>query len=53
MDQGEVAERLESIYRFCQRHLIEARAERSPEKIDQVSALLGELRDAWARVEQA
>ena len=50
MDQGEVAERLASIYRFCQRHLMQARVERSPEKIQQVSDLLGELRDAWARI---
>ena len=52
MEQGEVAERLASIYRFCQHHLLQARAERSPEKIEQVSALLSELRDAWATIEQ-
>ena len=53
MDQGEVAERLQAIYLFCQRHLLHARLERDPEKIEQVSALLGELREAWATIEQA
>jgi flagellar protein FliS len=51
-DQGEIAERLATIYRFCQRHLLQARAERDPQKIEQVSVLLGELREAWAKVEQ-
>jgi flagellar secretion chaperone FliS len=47
MDQGEVPARLQAIYLFCNRHLNEARVQRDPEKIEQVSALLGELRDAW------
>jgi flagellar protein FliS len=52
MEQGEIAEQLSGIYRFCQRHLLKARAERDPQKIEEVSALLGELRDAWSRIEQ-
>ncbi len=52
MDQGEIAERLQAIYRFCQRHLLQARAERDPQKIEEVSTLLGELREAFARIEQ-
>jgi flagellar protein FliS len=50
MDQGEVAERLQSIYVFCRRLLMEARLEQDADKIDQVAGLLGELRQAWAAV---
>jgi flagellar protein FliS len=48
MEQGEIAARLQAIYLFCNRHLNEARIKRDPEMIGQVSALLGELREAWA-----
>jgi flagellar secretion chaperone FliS len=51
LEQGEVALRLQSIYIFCQRHLREARLERNPAKVEQVSALLGTLREAWAAIE--
>ena len=47
---GEIAGRLESIYDFCQRHLLEARLKRDPERVEQVMNLLGELRDAWEQV---
>ena len=47
MSAGDISERLSSIYAFCQRHLLEARFKRDADKIDQVSKLLGELRDAW------
>ena len=50
MDQGEVAERLQSIYLFCRRMLMEARLECDPQKIDQVAKLLSELREAWSQV---
>jgi flagellar secretion chaperone FliS len=50
MDQGEIAERLQSIYVFCRRLLMEARVERDAHKVDQVGELLGELRDAWAQI---
>jgi flagellar protein FliS len=53
MEQGEIAERLHSIYLFCQRHLRQARLDRDPAKVEQVSNLLGELREAWATVTQA
>jgi flagellar protein FliS len=53
MEQGgEIATRLESIYMFCQSYLLKARLDRDPAKIDRVSAMLGELRDAWATIEQ-
>jgi flagellar secretion chaperone FliS len=47
---GEIASRLEGIYVFCKRHLIEARIERDAGRIDKVSELLGELREAWATI---
>jgi flagellar protein FliS len=47
---GEVAGRLEAIYLFCQRLLGQARVERDPGALDEVSGLLGELREAWAAV---
>jgi flagellar secretion chaperone FliS len=52
MEQGEIATRLESIYMFCQSYLLKARLDRDPAKIDRVSSMLGELRDAWATIEQ-
>lgn len=48
--QGEVAERLEAIYVFCQRQLAEARMQQDPSRVEQVGALLGELREAWAQL---
>jgi flagellar protein FliS len=50
MSQGEVAQQLESIYIFCQRLLAEGRIRQDAEKLDQVSRLLGELRDAWDQI---
>jgi flagellar protein FliS len=47
---GEIATRLDSIYSFCQRHLLEARLQRDPAKIEQVMKLLSELREAWDQV---
>jgi flagellar secretion chaperone FliS len=50
---GIVASRLQGIYVFCQRHLLEARAATDPEMVDKVGELLSELRDAWAQVASA
>jgi len=50
MSTGEIAERLQDIYLFCRRALMEARLERDAGKIDEVARLLGELRGAWATV---
>ena len=47
---GVIASRLQGIYVFCNRQLIEARSARDPEVIEQVGELLGDLRDAWAQV---
>src|SRR4051812_32273739 len=47
---GAIASRLQGIYAFCRRHLIEAASEQDPGKIEQVSELLAELREAWAEI---
>ena len=47
---GEIAGRLQGIYAFCRKHLIEASIEQNPAKIEEVSELLTELRDAWAEI---
>ena len=41
---------LRSVYVFCGRHLQQARFERDPAKIEEVSVLLGQLREAWAEI---
>jgi flagellar protein FliS len=53
MTQGEVAQQLESIYVFCQRLLAEGRIRQDAEKLDQVSGLLSELREAWDQIASA
>jgi flagellar protein FliS len=50
---GEIAERLSGIYVFCRRHLAEGLCERAPEKLDEVDALLRELREAFAQAAAA
>ncbi len=47
---GELAQRLDGIYVFCKRCLMEARLERDPSKIATVVRLLGELREAWSAI---
>lgn len=47
---GEIPFQLQSIYHFCLRHLGEARVKQDADKVDEVDALLAELRDAWAQV---
>ncbi len=49
-DAGQIAERLEGIYVFCKRLLVEARVERSAAKVVQARTLLAELRDAWSQI---
>lgn len=50
MDAGEISTRLQAIYVFCKRCLIEARLERDPAKVTHVIRLLGDLREAWAEI---
>jgi flagellar protein FliS len=47
MDAGELAERLQAIYVFCKKTLIEARVDRDPAKIATVIRLFADLREAW------
>jgi flagellar protein FliS len=50
-EQGaQIAENLQQIYVFCRRHLNRARADRDPQKIDEVVRLLGQLRQSWAEL---
>jgi flagellar secretion chaperone FliS len=49
-DQGQVSERLHAIYGFCLEHLTKARFDQDAVKVEEVSELLGELREAWAQV---
>jgi flagellar secretion chaperone FliS len=50
MEQGEIARNLESIYVFCLRQLRQARFDKNPAVLEQVSSLLGKLRDAFAAI---
>jgi len=47
---GAIASRLQGIYTFCNRQLVQARLERDADAIDTVAGLLGELREAWAQI---
>jgi flagellar protein FliS len=49
-DQGALAERLDRLYMFCLHHLGSARFDQDASKLEAVSELLGELREAWAQV---
>jgi flagellar protein FliS len=49
-DQGQVAERLHAIYAFCLVHLNRARINQDAGMVEEVSGLLGELRDAWSQI---
>jgi flagellar protein FliS len=48
-DQGELPQRLHSIYVFCLSQLNAARIGQDTAKVEQVSGLLGELREAWSQ----
>jgi flagellar protein FliS len=48
--QGEISDRLHAIYQFSLGHLNAARNNQDPGKLEEVSELLGELREAWAQV---
>jgi flagellar protein FliS len=49
-DQGELPQRLHAIYQFCLQHLNAARLEQDAISVEEVSELLGELREAWSEV---
>jgi flagellar secretion chaperone FliS len=49
-EQGEISHRLHAIYLFCLSQLNAARMQQDTDKVEEVSELLGELRDAWSLV---
>jgi flagellar protein FliS len=49
-DQGDLPQRLHTIYGFMLVHLGAARLEQNVAKVDEVSHMLGELREAWSQV---
>jgi flagellar protein FliS len=49
-EAGQVADRLQGIYVFCKKLLIEARIEHDVERIRRTAGLLAELREAWAEL---
>ena len=50
MEQGEIPQNLEAIYVFCLRQLRQARFDQNPTALEQVSSLLGQLREAFAAI---
>jgi flagellar protein FliS len=49
-EQGELPQQLHAIYEFCLKHLNSARMDHDAAKLEQVSELLGELRESWALI---
>ena len=47
---GELARHLRDIYSFCLRHLNKARMAQDASMLEEVSQLLGELRDAFSQI---
>jgi flagellar protein FliS len=50
MSAGEIAERLEGIYVWSKRLLLEARRDQDADKVDLVRGYLSELRESWAQI---
>jgi flagellar protein FliS len=48
MSVGDIAQRLQALYVFFKDHLMAARLEQSPDKVEEVAGLMRELRSAWA-----
>ena len=46
----QLAGQLSAIYRFCLEHLNRARFQQTTEELDEVVAMLGELRESWAEL---
>ncbi len=50
-EQGaELAEQLHSLYNFCLTHLNRARMSLEADQIEEVSEILGELRESWVEI---
>jgi flagellar protein FliS len=50
MSVGEIAQQLQALYVFFKEHLMAARLEQSPAKVEQVARLMRELRTSWATI---
>jgi flagellar protein FliS len=50
---GQVAERLEAIYVFCKRLMMEARLDRDVTKLTKIRSLMGELRESWSELAES
>jgi flagellar protein FliS len=49
-EQGDIAQQLDSIYRFCLTHLNAARLNQDAGKVEEVIELLGDLRESWSQL---
>jgi flagellar secretion chaperone FliS len=49
-DQPDIPQQLHQIYLFCLTHLNSARMSQDAAKLEEVSDLLGELRESWVQV---
>lgn len=47
----ELSERLDDLYDYCQRRLLDASAQRDPEGFDEVAELIREVKEAWDEIE--
>jgi flagellar protein FliS len=52
-DAGEIAHRLDSIYRYCLRRLLVGNSEDRADYIEEVIRLMGSLREAWDQAERS
>jgi flagellar secretion chaperone FliS len=52
LEQGQIAERLQAIYTFCLAHLSQGRRDQDPKKLEQVSEMMGRLRESWSTIAQ-
>ena len=50
MSVGEIAQQLQALYLFFKEHLMAARLEQSPAKVEEVARLMRDLRSAWASI---
>jgi flagellar protein FliS len=53
LDAGQIAHNLQGIYVYCRSQLLASRAEQDADKVEWVSAQLGELRESWAQLAAA
>jgi flagellar secretion chaperone FliS len=49
-EQGQISERLHSVYQFCLAHLNRGRMGQDARMLEEVNGLLGELRQSWAEI---